>query len=148
MPEESIFTTEVICAIITLGGIIFANLTSRWVAKEAAKKEMEKLKQTWEHDNEIAFDQAFHAMTEAVSTYILDSSTTNQEAARVKTAIMLTYAEGELADKTETLYTCLKCRPAPHAEEWLMDVIRARRSQRNNSKPKKKWFNFLSRAKS
>ena len=146
---SDLLSTEVVCALITLGGIIFANLSSRWIAKEAAVKEMEKLKQTWEHDNKIAFEQAFHAMVEAVSAYILNSNISNQESARVTTAIMLTFAKGELADKIVALYSTLKRRPAPEAEELLLDVIQTRGNQRTGAEHKlTAFFRFFRRPRS
>lgn len=142
METTILLSTEVACALITLGGVIFANLSSRWIAKETAIRETEKLKQTWQHDSEMAFERAFHDMTEAVSVYILNSCISNQETARVKTAIMLTFAEGDLADKIDSLYFCLKHRPAPDAEDKLAEVIRCRRSQRTSPK-RRTWFSFF-----
>lgn len=138
--------TEIVCALITCAGIILSNWSSRAIAKDAAKKEAERIKQEWQHDEQIALNNAFHDMAHAVSAYISDSSVTKQLEARTKTAVMLTYADGELADKVEALYDCLKCRPALDADEKLHDAVLSLRQIRAADGNKERFLSFCCRA--
>lgn len=133
-------STEVICAIITLIGVIFANLTARWTARDSADREIERQKRSWAHDNDVAFEKAFLTMTEAVSAFIQDSSISKQVSARASVAVALTYAKGDLANKLEALYIVLKNRPALDAEDKLLEAIHAMKKQRED---KSKNRNFL-----
>lgn len=143
MPFKLTLSTEVICALITLAGVIYANISSKVIAKETANNEMNKLKQTWEHDNEIAFERAFCDMTEAVSTYIIEPSQPNQQIARTKTSVMLAHATGDMANRVQNLYDSMKRRPSPEAEEMLTEVLKCRRQMRLEEEKKRKKFIFF-----
>lgn len=133
----NLLSTEVICAIFTLLGVIYANIASRKISKNTLEKEIEKLERTWKHDETTTFEQAYREMIDAVSRYISDSSITNQNAARVKVALMMSFADGDLADVLSSLYLSLKHRPSPDAEEQMMSVISCRRELRIAQEKKK-----------
>lgn len=140
---EKYLSTEVVCACITLVGVIWANQSAKRIAKDTAKEEMKKLRNIWEHDKEILFEQAFRDMAEAVSTYILNSNSVNQENARAKTTILMAHATGALADKAEALYSSMKCRPSPDTEKLLIEVLHCRRQMQLGCEGKRKRFIFF-----
>lgn len=141
--DLSSIPTQIICALITLVGVIYANLSSRRIAKRTTEKELEKLERTWKHDDAVAYEQAFRDMIEAVTKYILDSSGTKQEIAQTKVVLMLSYATGELAAKVDNLYNSLKRNSPIDAESQLKDAIECRRDIRTQQEKSQKKFLFF-----
>lgn len=134
---------EVACAIITLIGVLFANIISRRISKSTIEKEIEKLERTWKHDETTTSEQAYREMVDAVSKYVTDSSVTNQNAARTKVALMLSFADGEMVDALKSLYDALKRRPSPDAEAKLMAVIMYRKELQIAREKNKSFFRRL-----
>lgn len=70
-----------------LGGAIIAGAVSWAVAKIAAKSEIQKLRETWAHEKEIAHDTDFDNMVAAVSYFARHHSSSSQKTAIEKTAL-------------------------------------------------------------
>ena len=127
MNLETIISSAVISAIISgIFGITTATIAKKSavkVAEEATRRELAMLNRTWEHDDNLIFEQAFKEMVDAVTRYLHDSSRTKQEEARTKTAYVRSLACGNLAASLDELYASLQYRPSRNAEERLKEVM-------------------------
>jgi len=133
MDVETIISSAAISAAVSGLFAILSTLVSKRsaekVAEETTRREIEKLKQTWLRDDKLLRDKAFTEMIDAVTRYIHDSSYTKQAEAQVKTAIVQSIVDGELADKVTALDNSLRSRPARNAETCLRDVIACKQLQ-------------------
>jgi len=75
-------TTEVICAIIAAGGAIVSAVIARSVSHSTAKKELERLKLTWDREDVVSSDDDFAEMAFAVARYTQSRRETYDSSAR------------------------------------------------------------------
>lgn len=62
--------TEVICAIITVSGVVISSVIAFLVSKNSAEKEIEKMKMSWKREDSTASDEEFSEMITAVTRYV------------------------------------------------------------------------------
>lgn len=134
MNIEIVISSAVVSAVVAAIGSIAAAMIARKTARETAKQEIEKLRRTWDHEDQVSYDQAFREMVEAVTQYLQDSSWTKQEQAKIKTMNVLSLSSGDMADRIGKLYGCLKLRPAVNAEDCLKSVITCKQNPQQKSK--------------
>ena len=62
--------TEVICAIITVSGVVISSVIAFLVSKNSVEKEIEKMKMSWKREDSAASDEEFSEMITAVTRYV------------------------------------------------------------------------------
>ena len=62
-------STEIICALISTGGVVVSAFIAYMTAKHTAKKEIKAMKLTWDREDSVSADETFNEMIQAVRTY-------------------------------------------------------------------------------
>ena len=136
-------TVEVICALITVGGVIFSALISYAISRTTANKELEKIKLTWEREDVISSDDEFAEMAGAVAKFIQSNSSTNQRNAMEHVASIRSKETGALGRLLDELYLDIQSGDKYNSDVRLSQVIDQKREakSKNNAstrnKPKK-----------
>src|SRR5699024_2941080 len=61
--------TEIICTIVTAGGVVLSSLISFFVARSTANREIRRMKLTWDREDAVTADKEFSSMSAAVAEY-------------------------------------------------------------------------------
>lgn len=137
-------TTEVICALVTVGGTLLSALIAFFVSRTTANKEIEKMQLTWEREDIVSSDDEFAEMASAVATYVQNGWADMQRDALSKIAAIRSKEIGNLAVLLDRLYAEV-CKNNTHsANTALTEVINEKRHTKsktdasNGNKPKKK----------
>lgn len=112
-----------------IGGAAITGIVSWGVAKITAKAEIQKLRETWAHENESAYDADFDNMVAAVSNLIRFPSTPAAKEAIEKTALFRPKAIGEMADVVDEINAMLS-RQCPNYELLAGKIDEAMRIKR------------------
>lgn len=93
---------KIIVALISAAGVVISALVSLVISRNAAKKEIEKMKLEWEREDVVSTDDEYAAMASAVASY-LHSSAPNTKAVSTVAAIR-SKENGDLASLLDKLY--------------------------------------------
>lgn len=126
-------TTEIICALVTVGGTLLSTLIAFFVSRSTANKEIEKMKLTWEREDVISSDDEFAEMASAVATYVQNGWSGNQCTAMSKIAAIRSKEIGSLALKLDQLYTSVSRGNANSADSLLTEVINEKRQAKSKT---------------
>lgn len=97
--------TEILCAIISAGGVVVASVISWLVSRSTANKEIRKMRMTWAHEKEISCDEGFAEMVSAVSLYINSRNIGDGYRALEMVSKLRAKETGELARKLDILHS-------------------------------------------
>lgn len=116
-----------------LGSAIIAGIVSWGVAKIAAKAEIRKLRETWAHEKETAYDADFDNMVAAVSYFARFPSGSTVRSAIEKTAIFRSKASGELATVVDDITNILsrQCTDYSAILRKLDEAVELKRNAKN-----------------
>ena len=108
---------------------LISGVVSWLVAKHAAKAEIEKLKATWAHEKDAAFEENFESMVGAVNYFVKHGDIATFGTACKKVAAVRAQSTGVLAREVDKLNDCLDLRNINTAkmQEALSAVIEAKR---------------------
>lgn len=119
-------STEVLCTIITVCGVVISALISLLSAHYSASKELKKIERTWAREDETASASEF---SEAMRVAILFAMKYNIPQYDVLAPIGALRAKesGELADVLDQLYDAVKRRDHSEADRCIDTAINLRR---------------------
>ena len=126
-------TSEIICALITAGGVLFSAIVSYAISRSTANKEIEKLKLTWEREDVVSSDDEFAEMAEAVAKFIHNCNSSNQRDALGKVAAIRSKETGELGALLDKLYAAIRTGIPSDANEQLTKVINQKRETKSKA---------------
>lgn len=136
-------TTEVVCTLITFGGVVFSALISYAISRSTANKEIEKMELTWEREDVVSSDDEFAEMASAVAKFVTHNSGVNQRAAMEQVAAVRSKETGVLGRLLDELYIEVQSGVAYNADIRLSQVIDQKRESKSKTnapkrnKPKK-----------
>lgn len=136
-------TSEVICTIITVGGVIVSALISYAISRSTANKEIEKMRLSWEREDVISSDDEFASMSGAVAKFINHNSTINRRDAIEQVASVRSKESGALRRLLDDLFLDINSDNVESADIHLSQVIDQKREAKsktnaaNRNKPKK-----------
>ena len=115
-------TTEVICALVTVGGTLLSALIAFFVSRSTANKEIEKMKLTWEREDAIASDEEFGNMAAAVASYVQNPWSGSQNDAITKVAAIRSKVTGRMAIVLSRLYKSIRDNDTQSTEFALTEA--------------------------
>lgn len=127
-------TSEVICTLITVGGVTFSALISYAISRSTANKEIEKLQLSWEREDIISSDDEFADMTGAVAKYVSHNTSSNQRDAIERVASVRSKEAGTLGRLLDELYIDVKSSNIHNADIHLSQVIDQKREAKSKAK--------------
>ena len=127
-------TSEVICTLITVGGVTFSALISYAISRSTANKEIEKLQLSWEREDIISSDDEFADMTGAVAKYVSHNTSSNQRDAIERVASVRSKETGTLGRLLDELYIDVKSNNINDADIHLSQVIDQKREAKSKAK--------------
>lgn len=127
-------TSEVICTLITVGGVTFSALISYAISRSTANKEIEKLQLSWEREDIISSDDEFADMTGAVAKYVSHNTSSNQRDAIERVASVRSKETGTLGRLLDELYIDVKSNNINNADIHLSQVIDQKREAKSKAK--------------
>lgn len=136
-------TTEVICALITVGGTLLSALISYAISRSTANKEIERMKLTWNREDVVSSDDEFAEMSASVAQFVQADRPSNQRTAMSRIAAIRSKESGNLADVLDCLYSAVKSGNVDDSDLLLSEVIDEKRYAKCKSntpernKPKK-----------
>lgn len=124
--------SEIISALIS-GAVAWA------VSRYETKKEFEKLKLTWEHEESKSFNESFEAMAYSVTQFSKLGSNTTWREALAHIATVRASCPDDIAYSLDGLYNVVSRRQMKGSEVALTKAIEAKRNydaskQNSNSK--------------
>lgn len=120
-------TTEVICALIAVGGTLISALISYAVSRSTASKEIEKMKLTWEHEDVVSSDDEFADMSALVAQFVHSHLQGHQQIAMSKIAAIRSKESGNIASLLDELYSAVRSGNISAADSCLSKVIDEKR---------------------
>lgn len=126
--------TEIICALITFGGIVVSALFSYVISRSTANKEIERMKLAWEREDVISSDDEFAEMTGAVAKFVSTCSGTTKRNALEQVASIRSKETGELGRLLDNLYLDIQSGYPTNADIHLSQVIDQKREAKIQAK--------------
>lgn len=123
-------STEIICALISLGGVVASGLLAWLVSNSTAKQQVDQMKLTWAHDDVVSSDDEFADMASEVAMYVTllhDGNWVIADSARAKVAALRSKESGPLACALDALYATLLRDGAEDIDTALTEVIKQKR---------------------
>ena len=124
---------EIICALITLGGIIVSAVISYAISRTTANKEIEKMRLAWKREDVVSSDEEFSVMTRAVAKYVQGSSTRTQSTALEEVASVRAKEAGSLGQMLDDLYSHIRSDNVIAADHQLSKVIDQKREAKSKA---------------
>lgn len=134
MKIDSIISSELICSLISVAGVIVSALISRNVSKNTTAKEIEQMKLTWEREDLVSSEDDFGEMTASVARYISGFHVSSQRDALAKIASIRAKENGALGVALDELYQAVYHRSIMEINDRLTKVINARRDTKRSIK--------------
>lgn len=118
---------EIICAIISAGGVVAASVISWLVSRSTASKEIRKTRITWAHEKRVARDEDFAKMVSAVSVYANSRNIGDGYIALEAVSRLRATETGALARKLDALHAEIENNQFSDLEKCLSEVIEQKR---------------------
>lgn len=125
---------EIICALMTFGGIVVSALFSYVISRFTANKEIERMKLTWEREDVISSDDEFAAMAGSVAKFVSTHSETTKRRALEQVASIRSKETGELGRLLDNLYLEIQSGYPANADIHLSQVIDQKREAKIQAK--------------
>lgn len=126
-------STEVICALIAVGGTLLSALVSYAVSRSTANREIEKMQLTWEREDVVSSDDEFAEMSSLVAQFVQSNRTTHQREALAKIAAIRSKESGSLASILDDLYSAVRSGDILSSDACLSRVIDEKRHAERKS---------------
>lgn len=127
-------TTEVICALVTVGGTLLSALIAFFVSRTTANKEIEKMQLTWEREDIVSSDDEFAEMASAVARFVAYDSLQNQTEAMEKIAAIRAKEIGHTCASLDLLFRAVTTEDQGGADALLTEVINEKRRLKQDRK--------------
>ena len=105
---QQFLSTEVICALAALAGVILSALISWLVACRTSKTEFEKMRMTWEREDAVSSDDEFAEMADLVSQFVSSHHMTHRHKALGKVSAVRSKESGAVGAALDKLYNALE----------------------------------------
>ena len=126
-------TVEVICALITVGGVAFSALISYAISRSTANKELEKMKLTWEREDVVSSEDEFAGMASAVAKFVDYNNSRSRAHAMEQVAAIRSKEVGVLGHLLDELYFSVQSGNTSEADIRLSQVIDQKREAKSKS---------------
>lgn len=126
-------STEIICALITVGGVIGSAVISYAISRTTANKEIEKLQLTWQREDVVSSDDEFSAMAGAVAKYLQSPTGRTKSAAMEQVAAIRSKEIGTLGKMLDKLYADIYHDLTRNVDLQLSQVIDQKREAKRKS---------------
>lgn len=126
-------TVEVICALITVGGVVFSALISYAISRSTANKEIEKMKLSWEREDVVSSEDEFSGMASAVAKFVDNNTSRNRANAMEQVAAIRSKEVGVLGRLLDELYLSVQTGDTSEADIRLSQVIDQKRETKSKS---------------
>lgn len=136
-------SNEIICALITVGGVLISAIISYAVSRSTANKEIEKMELAWAREDVVSSDEDFAEMAGAVAKFVRTNTSTNQRNAMSLVASVRSKESGALGHLLDELYIDIQSGVAHNTDIRLSQVIDQKREAKSKAntpkrnKPKK-----------
>lgn len=114
---------------------IASGIVSWFIAKTAAKTEIKRLRETWEHEKKAAYDAEFDNMVAAISYFVRSPSNPTLKTAIERTALFRSKADGDLAVIVDEISSLLlhQCANYDTLSQKLNVAVKIKRSEASRS---------------
>lgn len=126
-------TSEVICTLITVAGVIISALISYAISRSTANKEIEKMQMSWEREDVISSDDEFANMAGSVAKFINHNAPSNQRNAIEQVASVRSKETGVLGRLLDELYMDINYGNVNDADIHLSQVIDQKREAKSKT---------------
>lgn len=133
-----LLNTELICALVTVGGTVISAIIAWIVSHLTANKEIEKMKLSWEREDLVSSDDEFADMAAAVARYVAEDYESHRTKAMEKVASIRSKESGNIAELLDLLYNAITKRQPSQANDCLAKVIEQKRETKCGTDPKRK----------
>lgn len=118
-----------------IGGAAITGIVSWCVAKITAKAEIQKLRETWAHEKEMAIDAEFDNMVAAISCFVKSPSNPTLKTAIEKTALFRSKANGDLAFIVDEISSLIlhQCTNYDAISQKLNAAVKIKRGETGHS---------------
>lgn len=123
-------STEIICALISLGGVIVSGLLAWGVSNSTARHQIKQMKLTWARDDVVSSDDEFADMASEVAKYVTLLHNENwvlADSSRAKVSALRAKESGSLALSLDALYGALLNDGPEAIDAALSEVIEQKR---------------------
>lgn len=126
-------TIEVICSLITVGGVVFSALISYAISRSTANKELEKMKLSWEREDVVSSEDEFAGMASAVAKFVDYNNPRNRANAMEQVAAIRSKEVGTLGRLLDELYLAVQSGNHSEADIRLSQVIDQKREAKSKA---------------
>lgn len=130
-------STEIITTIIATAGVIFSGLISWYISRFTTKKEIEKMRLTWEREDTVSSDEEFADMASSVITYVMCENEFLRTPAMSNIAAIRAKETGRIADTLDQLYNAVLMGNRSMSNQLLTEIINQKREQKSQAKTPK-----------
>ena len=137
-------SSEMICALISVIGIVISSLFSYAISRYTANKEFDKMKLTWEREDIVSSEEEFSDMSKAVGAYVQSGASQCQRVAMELVAAARSKESSIFGALLDELYMHIQSGNIGNTDVWLSKVINHKREHKRKpdapgrAKPKKK----------
>lgn len=139
-------STEIICTLISVGGVVLSAILSFVVSAFSASKEIKKKRMEWEREDIVSSEDEFAQMVAAVSLYANTKRIEDWNNAVEKIGYVRAKENGNLATLLDELYIAVQsdiCEAAIYKLNMVLEEKRNRKKlaeSQKESKSKKHWW--------
>ena len=119
--------TEIICTIVTAGGVVLSSLISFFVARSTANREIRRMKLTWDREDAVTADKEFSSMSAAVAEYGAYGSIELRRSAVKEIAALRAKENGPIAPLLDKLHMAVLGSDLHLVNDLLSRLIEHRR---------------------
>lgn len=135
---------EIICSIVTGLGAICSALISYWVSSSVSKREIQKLRLTWDREDSLEFDKGLQELFQLVYEFIDSQNDSFAIPAISRLAPLRAKETGPAAPLLDELHIALDSHNRHRCRILLSDIVikyreaKSDTQNKNRKQPKKK----------
>ena len=126
-------SSDLLNALITVGGIIISSVISYAISRSTANKEIVKLQLTWQREDVVSSDEEFSAMAAAVAKHLHNPTGASKSAAMQQVTSIRTKENGTLGEMLDKLYADIYHDLIGNIDPQLSKVINQKREAKRKS---------------
>ena len=124
---------EVLCALITVGGILISAIVSYAISRFTANKEVEKMQLVWNREDIISSDDEFAEMAGKVAKFISRATSAHHQDAMQSVAAVRSKELGIMGELLDTLYQHVNDGNLSLIDSQLSKVIKHKRETKGKA---------------
>lgn len=125
--------TEIICALISVSGVILSCVTSYLVSKVSSAKEIKKLRLELEHNDQSALSSELSEALASAARFSNYASSRNQNAASGKIAAVRSKYSGSVGELLDELYNAVVNGSPPEVDRVLALLVTEERNRKTDN---------------